>query len=93
MGGRAEAGPVRHAGRAGIEVNRSGRKQRQQSMCDCPPSPRPSPPGEGETCPVALNNQVAGLAGLVDEFPKMCHLKTLSRGRGQGEGGRLNQIF
>ena len=53
----------------------------------------PLPRGEGETVAAALKNQVAGLAGLVDEFPKMCHLKTLSRGRGQGEGGRLNQIF
>lgn len=45
------------------------------------PSSRPSPPGEGETFPVAWKQQAAGLVGRVVQFAEMCQLKTLSKGR------------
>ena len=42
--------------------------------------------------PASLINQAAGLVGRVDESLKAGEVKTLSPGRGQGEGERLNQF-
>ena len=56
------------------------------------PHPGPLPRGEGKTVAAALKNQVAGLVGRVDELIKGYQVKTLSRGRGLGEGERSNQF-
>ena len=69
-------------------AEQAGRGQRRvrQYWCHCSSSPRPSPPGEGETVAASLARPVTGLAGREDEILKTCPVKTLSWGRGQGEG-------
>jgi len=57
------------------------------------PHPGPLPRGEGETVAACWERRVAGLVGRVVGWIEMGEVKTLSRGRGQGEGERLNQFY
>ena len=61
----------------------------EDKVCQRPPSPRPSPPGEGESFAGLLREPAAGLAGITIETEKRgLLLFPLPRGEGQGEGER-----
>jgi hypothetical protein len=77
-------------------VQRAGQSEsyRKRNLFKRPSSPRPSPPGEGESSAVFLKIRVTGFAGRPSAKPKNARLLfLLPGGEGQVEGGRKTPFF